>query len=182
MTHHRGNLQSPRLCARDGEVRRRNPFARSRTFRSPTASEKAPSHAASTFASRRRASACAPPEEGPSKCRICKSPGGSDRSRQRWPWGGQRSSWGSRVAILAWRGRGGILAAQMMASFEDSPSPDPATPSAPGQEPARPPHTGIMPITCDLAIFQMRIPIYSGRIFRREAGRGSDLKPASIPR
>ncbi len=28
----------------------------------------------------------------------------------------------------------------------------------------------------------VRIPIYSGRVFRREAGRGSDLKPASIPR
>jgi putative SOS response-associated peptidase YedK len=28
----------------------------------------------------------------------------------------------------------------------------------------------------------MRIPIYSGRVFRREAGQGSDLKPASIPR
>jgi hypothetical protein len=28
----------------------------------------------------------------------------------------------------------------------------------------------------------LRIPIYSGRVFRREAGRGSDLKPASIPR
>jgi len=31
-------------------------------------------------------------------------------------------------------------------------------------------------------INMVRIPIYSGRVFRREAGRGSDLKPASIPR
>src|ERR1700686_1969502 len=28
----------------------------------------------------------------------------------------------------------------------------------------------------------MRIPIYSGRVFRREAGHRSDLKPATIPK
>jgi len=28
----------------------------------------------------------------------------------------------------------------------------------------------------------VRIPIYSGRVFRREAGRRSDLKPATIPK
>jgi hydroxymethylpyrimidine pyrophosphatase-like HAD family hydrolase len=27
----------------------------------------------------------------------------------------------------------------------------------------------------------LRIPIYSGRVFRREAGRGSEVKPATIP-
>jgi len=29
--------------------------------------------------------------------------------------------------------------------------------------------------------FHLRIPIYSGRVFRREAGPRSDLKPATIP-
>jgi hypothetical protein len=29
---------------------------------------------------------------------------------------------------------------------------------------------------------QMRIPIYSGRVFRREAGHRSDLKPSTIPK
>ena len=29
---------------------------------------------------------------------------------------------------------------------------------------------------------QLRIPIYSGRVFRREAGHRSDLKPATIPK
>jgi len=28
----------------------------------------------------------------------------------------------------------------------------------------------------------VRIPIYSGRVFRREAGHRSDLKPATIPK
>ncbi|MGC0387712.1 MULTISPECIES: hypothetical protein [Bradyrhizobium] len=28
----------------------------------------------------------------------------------------------------------------------------------------------------------MRIPIYSGRVFRLEAGHRSDLKPATIPK
>jgi hypothetical protein len=28
---------------------------------------------------------------------------------------------------------------------------------------------------------ELRIPIYSGRVFRREAGHRSDLKPAAIP-
>ena len=28
----------------------------------------------------------------------------------------------------------------------------------------------------------MRIPIYSGRVFRREAGHRSDLKPSTIPK
>jgi hypothetical protein len=28
----------------------------------------------------------------------------------------------------------------------------------------------------------LRIPIYSGRVFRREAGHRSDLKPATIPK
>jgi hypothetical protein len=28
----------------------------------------------------------------------------------------------------------------------------------------------------------VRIPIYSGRVFRREAGHRSDLKPAIIPK
>jgi hypothetical protein len=28
----------------------------------------------------------------------------------------------------------------------------------------------------------VRIPIYSGQVFRREAGRRSDLKPATIPK
>ncbi|MHC2696710.1 hypothetical protein ACVME9_009255 [Bradyrhizobium liaoningense] len=29
---------------------------------------------------------------------------------------------------------------------------------------------------------RMRIPIYSGRVFRLEAGHRSDLKPATIPK
>ena len=29
---------------------------------------------------------------------------------------------------------------------------------------------------------EVRIPIYSGRVFRREAGHRSDLKPATIPK
>jgi len=29
---------------------------------------------------------------------------------------------------------------------------------------------------------RLRIPIYSGRVFRREAGHRSDLKPATIPK
>ena len=29
---------------------------------------------------------------------------------------------------------------------------------------------------------KLRIPIYSGRVFRREAGHRSDLKPATIPK
>ncbi|WP_256478490.1 hypothetical protein [Bradyrhizobium barranii] len=29
---------------------------------------------------------------------------------------------------------------------------------------------------------QLRIPIYSGRVFRLEAGHRSDLKPATIPK
>jgi hypothetical protein len=29
--------------------------------------------------------------------------------------------------------------------------------------------------------FKMRIPIYSGRVFRREAGHRSEMKPAAIP-
>jgi hypothetical protein len=29
---------------------------------------------------------------------------------------------------------------------------------------------------------RMRIPIYSGRVFRLEAGPRSDLKPATIPK
>ena len=29
---------------------------------------------------------------------------------------------------------------------------------------------------------ELRIPIYSGRVFRREAGHRSDLKPATIPK
>src|SRR5260370_2755919 len=33
-----------------------------------------------------------------------------------------------------------------------------------------------------LAILSVRIPIYSGRVFRREAGHRSDLKPATIPK
>jgi hypothetical protein len=28
----------------------------------------------------------------------------------------------------------------------------------------------------------VRIPIYSGRVFRREAGHRSDLKPSTIPK
>ena len=31
-------------------------------------------------------------------------------------------------------------------------------------------------------IENLRIPIYSGRVFRREAGHRSDLKPATIPK
>ena len=30
--------------------------------------------------------------------------------------------------------------------------------------------------------YRVRIPIYSGRVFRREAGHRSDLKPAVIPK
>ena len=30
--------------------------------------------------------------------------------------------------------------------------------------------------------FNVRIPIYSGRVYRREAGHRSDLKPATIPK
>jgi non-heme chloroperoxidase len=33
-----------------------------------------------------------------------------------------------------------------------------------------------------LASIKVRIPIYSGRVFRREAGHRSDLKPATIPK
>lgn len=29
---------------------------------------------------------------------------------------------------------------------------------------------------------KVRIPIYSGRVFRREAGHRSDLKPSTIPK
>jgi hypothetical protein len=29
---------------------------------------------------------------------------------------------------------------------------------------------------------RLRIPIYSGRVFRREAGHRSDLKPSTIPK
>jgi hypothetical protein len=32
------------------------------------------------------------------------------------------------------------------------------------------------------ALDDLRIPIYSGRVFRREAGHRSDLKPATIPK
>jgi hypothetical protein len=31
-------------------------------------------------------------------------------------------------------------------------------------------------------VLTVRIPIYSGRVFRREAGHRSDLKPATIPK
>ncbi len=34
----------------------------------------------------------------------------------------------------------------------------------------------------DEIVEQLRIPIYSGRVFRREAGPRSDLKPATIPK
>jgi hypothetical protein len=33
-----------------------------------------------------------------------------------------------------------------------------------------------------LKLAQVRIPIYSGRVFRREAGHRSDLKPSTIPK
>jgi hypothetical protein len=33
-----------------------------------------------------------------------------------------------------------------------------------------------------LSLVTLRIPIYSGRVFRREAGHRSDLKPATIPK
>ena len=33
-----------------------------------------------------------------------------------------------------------------------------------------------------LQLLRLRIPIYSGRVFRREAGPRSDLKPATIPK
>ena len=38
------------------------------------------------------------------------------------------------------------------------------------------------PIYANLFKGEMRIPIYSGRVFRREAGHRSDLKPATIPK
>jgi hypothetical protein len=34
----------------------------------------------------------------------------------------------------------------------------------------------------EVAMAGLRIPIYSGRVFRREAGPRSDLKPATIPK
>ncbi|HTF79886.1 MAG TPA: hypothetical protein VK620_37190, partial [Bradyrhizobium sp.] len=37
-------------------------------------------------------------------------------------------------------------------------------------------------VTLFLEAHKMRIPIYSGRVFRREAGHRSDLKPATIPK
>jgi hypothetical protein len=37
-------------------------------------------------------------------------------------------------------------------------------------------------LICDPFCGRMRIPIYSGRVFRREAGHRSDLKPATIPK
>jgi len=39
------------------------------------------------------------------------------------------------------------------------------------------PHQSFDPVQTTL-----RIPIYSGRVFRREAGHRSDLKPATIPK
>ncbi|MHC2696867.1 hypothetical protein ACVME9_009412, partial [Bradyrhizobium liaoningense] len=33
-----------------------------------------------------------------------------------------------------------------------------------------------------LRMVEVRIPIYSGRVFRLEAGHRSDLKPATIPK
>jgi hypothetical protein len=33
-----------------------------------------------------------------------------------------------------------------------------------------------------LSVVSLRIPIYSGQVFRREAGHRSDLKPATIPK
>ena len=37
-------------------------------------------------------------------------------------------------------------------------------------------------IDLDAQTTELRIPIYSGRVFRREAGHRSDLKPATIPK
>jgi hypothetical protein len=37
-------------------------------------------------------------------------------------------------------------------------------------------------IICSNYVDWLRIPIYSGRVFRREAGPRSDLKPATIPK
>jgi hypothetical protein len=38
-----------------------------------------------------------------------------------------------------------------------------------------------IPLACAINV-ELRIPIYSGRVFRREAGHRSDLKPATIPK
>jgi hypothetical protein len=40
----------------------------------------------------------------------------------------------------------------------------------------------IAPVIPKLIASELRIPIYSGRVFRREAGHRSDLKPATIPK
>jgi hypothetical protein len=46
----------------------------------------------------------------------------------------------------------------------------------------QPTHRRSFPCSANLPPIVVRIPIYSGRVFRREAGHRSDLKPATIPK